>query len=110
MEIENALKDLAEVKDMSLQEILSNLLDGEQNLDLKTHIFKPKQLASLIVLGEHLDSLGFKKSSGVIAGFVQVYLRYMVSYKRLSRQEIIKAVSGLLPQETKGNAMTTNLK
>jgi len=111
MEIEKALKELTEVKELSIHEILSNLLDGEQNLDLKTHIFKPKQLASLVVLGNHLDTLGYEESSNMIAGFIQVYLRYMVSFKRLSRTEIIKAVSGVIQTETKsGSPLTQNLK
>ena len=105
MEIENALKELSEVKDVSIHEILSNLLDGEQNLDLKTHIFKPKQLSALFVLGSYLNENGAKHSSGVIAEFLQVYLRYMVSYNRLSRIEIIKAVSALIKKETETTPM-----
>ena len=105
MEIENALKELSEVKDVSIHEILSNLLDGEQNLDLKTHIFKPKQLSALFVLGSYLNENGAKHSSGVIAEFLQVYLRYMVSYNRLSRTEIIKAVSSIIQKQTETTPM-----
>jgi len=95
-EIEKALNELIEVKDISIQEILSNLLDGEHNLDLKSHIFKPRRLSILYILGSYLDNSKMNQSSEIIAEFLQVYLRYMVSFKRLSRTEIIKAISNML--------------
>lgn len=98
-EIEKALSELTEVNDISLNEILSNLLDGEKNLDLKTHIFKPKQLSALFVLGSYLNENGAKHTSGIIAEFIQIYLRYMVSFERLSRTEIIKAISSQIDKE-----------
>lgn len=110
MEIENVLKELSEVKDLSIHEILNNLLDGEQNLDLKTHIFKPKQLSALFVLGSYLDQNGIERSAGVISEFIQIYLRYMVSFKRMSRTEIIKAISALKEVENKESSITKNLK
>ena len=102
-EIEKALSELSEVNDISLNEILSNLLDGEKNLDLKTHIFRPKQLSSLFVLGSYLNNNGAKHTSGIISEFLQIYLRYMVSYNRLSRIEVIKAVSALKQKEDDTN-------
>jgi len=106
-EVEKVLNELTEIKDVSIQEILSNLLDGEKNLDLKTHIFKPKQLSALFVLGSYLDGTGAKHTSGIIAEFLQVYLRYMVSYNRLSRTEIIKAVSALTEKKNEAIPMKT---
>jgi len=103
-EIEQVLSELTEVNDISLNEILSNLLDGEKNLDLKTHIFKPKQLSVLFVLGSYLNGNGAKHTSGIIAEFIQIYLRYMVSFDRLSRVEIIKAISGLKEKEDTVNS------
>lgn len=111
MEIENALKELSEVKDLSIHEILNNLLDGEQNLDLKTHIFKPKQLASLFVLGSYLNTNKAVHSAGIISEFIQIYLRYMVSFKRLSRSEIIRAISSEMSRDVnQGNPITKDLK
>lgn len=102
------------VNEVSLQEILINLLDGEHDLDLKTHIFKPKQLASLMTLATYLKANKCIISSKIITEFVNKYLRYMVSYNRLSRTEIIKAVSNLLDKDTISMSfsekMTTNLK
>lgn len=104
MEIEKALNELSEAKSLSIQEILNNLLDGEQNLDLKTHIFKPKDLSALYVLGSYLNRNKATHSSEIISEFITIYLRYMVSYKRLSRTEIIKAISSVLEaKRQKGN-------
>ena len=110
-EIEKVLGELTEIKDISIHEILINLLDGEQNLDLKTHIFKPKQLSGLFVLGSYLNNTGAKHTSGIIAEFIQVYLRYMVSYNRLSRTEIIKAIASEINKErSKESSLTKDLK
>ena len=79
--------------DITIQKILNNLLDGSKNLDLKSHIFKPKQLASLYSLAEYLKNCNYKKSHNIIIDFINRYLRYMVSFKRYSRNEIIRAVS-----------------
>jgi len=89
------LDDIIETNDITLQQILNNLLDGSKDLDLKTHIFKPKQLASLIILANYFKVIKLEKSSKLIKDFVDKFLRYMISFKRLSRSEIIKAISNL---------------
>ena len=104
--------DLIESHDVSLQQILNNLLDGTKDLDLKTQIFKPKQLASLKILTELLGKLKYKESNKMLESFIKTFLRYMVSYQRQSRKEIIKALSSLIETENKelGKRLTTNLK
>lgn len=88
--------DMEEKSEISIQEILVNLLDGEQNLDLKTHIHKPKQLTSLVVLSKYLKTNKCSVSSELLNSFIKKYLRYMVSFNRLSRTEIVKAISTAL--------------
>ena len=104
--------ELIETTDISLQQILNNLLDGSQNLDLKTQIIKPKQLASLKVFSELIAKFKYSKSSKILEGFIKVYLRYMVSYERQSRKEIIKAISSLFESESKDviQKITKNMK
>lgn len=104
---EEVLNDLMEIQDSSFKEILNNLLDGEQNLDLKTHIHKPKELASLNVISTLLETMGYNKSSNLILQFIEIYLRYMVSFKRLSRSEIIRAISNLTQETDESNSLTT---
>ena len=103
--------ELVPTDDISLQQILNNLLDGKQNLDLKTQVIKPKQLASLKVFSSLLGQLNFKKSNEVLNSFIEIYLRYMVSFDRQSRKEIIKAISSLFESENSDvvSKMTKNL-
>lgn len=112
--MENPLDRLEPITETSLQEILVNMLDGEHDLDLKTHIIAPKDLSSLMALAVVLRNLKFVASAELIEKWLDIYLRYMVSYKRLSREEIIKAVSGLLDKEslrlTMQDKLTKNMK
>ena len=48
-------------------------------------------MAGLKGLANYLEILSYPKSSKIIMDFIRSYLEYMVSYKRLSRIEIIKA-------------------
>lgn len=82
------------------QEILNVLLDGEENLDLKTHVIRPKQLAALYTLANVLKTCQYTKSSKLLHDFIRQYLRYMISYKRLSRGEIIKALTTVVQENT----------
>lgn len=102
---------LGQQGDMGVQEILNVLLEGDTNLDLKTHILKPKQLSSLIVFANYLKSIELKNSAKLINDFIETFKRLMVSYKRLSRVEIIKAVSSIIEKERLSNTekLTTKL-
>jgi len=110
-ELREYMNEVIPTKDISLQKILNNLIEGDKNLDLKTHIFKPKQLAGLVVIQEYLKIIGLTKSSDLIKSFMKHFKRLMVSYKRLSRIEIIKAISSILEKERLSNAekMTTKI-
>ena len=113
-----------EVDDLSLQKILNSLLDAEKNLELKTHIYNPKDLAGLYIWSEYLDvelptqkndeGKTFSLSGDAIKSYITIYLKYMISKDRLSRGEIIKAVSSMFDKETIrmsiSEKMTSNLK
>lgn len=96
------------------QEILNVMLEGDNDLDLKTHITKPKQLSALYTLQEYID-VKLPSTALLIQIFTDKYLRYMVSFKRMSRMEIIKALSIATAQDelenvTTAKRMTTNMK
>lgn len=91
--------ELEETSEVSLQDILINMLDGEKDLDLKTHIHKPKQLSALFILKNYLKTNQCKVSSKIVDDFIKQYLRYMVSFDRLSRTEIVKAITSALDRE-----------
>lgn len=88
------MKDLVPTDDdLTFEKILNALLDGDENLDLKTHINKPKQLAGLETISDVLKDAKCKESQKHIDRWTLKYLRYMVSFKRLSRTETIRAIS-----------------
>ena len=113
-----------EVDDLSLQKILNSLLDAEKNLELKSHIHNPEDLAGLFMWGEFLDTelptqkddkgKIFSLSGEALRTYIIIYLKYMISKDRLSRGEIIKAVSSMFDKETirmtLSEKMTKNLK
>lgn len=101
-------KEIIPTTDISLQKILNNLLDGSKDLDLKTHITKPKQLASLISYANYLETIELTKTSKLIIDFVNDFLRKMVSYKRLSRIEVVKAISSFYEKEALNNNQKLN--
>jgi len=108
----SVLDEIIKTEEISLQQILNNLLSGDKDLDLKTHIHRPKQLASLVVMSNHLDDTGFDGSAKLIDKFINKYSRYMVSFKRMSRIEIIKALSHLVDNSDEiggTRKLTTNL-
>ena len=88
------------IDDFGVQEILNVLLEGDTNLDLKTHIIRPKQLAALYTLANVLKISNYNKSSKLLHDFIEQYLRYMISYKRLSRGEIIRALTTVVQEDT----------
>lgn len=91
------LDEFEKVGDVTAEEILTNLMQAE-NIEMKTEIKKPLQLAKLYVLKELLQDAGFNTASGIINAFIQKYLVYMVSDKRKGRKEIIDAISGIREQ------------
>ena len=89
-----------EKPEIGVQEILNVLLEGDNNLDLKTHIIRPKQLAALYTFANVLKSCKYLKSAQLLHNFIEQYLRYMISYKRLSRGEIIKALTTVVQEDS----------
>ncbi len=92
---DNILKDFLATTDITIQQILNNLINSDKNIALKTEIYNPKKLATLLTYAEYLKSRKFVKSYKVIKEFIDNYLKYMVSNKRKSRMEVIKALTNL---------------
>lgn len=82
-----------------MQEILNTLLDASENLDLKTHINRPKQLTALRLIGVVASKIDYTFFAGLIKGFLKTYFRYMISYKRLSREETIRALTTMVQEQ-----------
>lgn len=89
------LDDMEPVIDTTYIDILNNLL-SKDDIETKTHIFKPKKIAVLNIVADLLKSFNLPKSSAIIERFIELYLIYMVSYNRESRKEIKDILIGLV--------------
>lgn len=95
-EMRDLFKEVVIPKDnLSFEKILNNLLN-DTNLELKTHIHKPLDLAILDLIADYIAMFDYKEPSDILKSFIKIFLKYMVSYKRLSRTEIIKAITNQL--------------
>lgn len=105
--------DMESESDVSLQDILMGLMNTD-GLELKTEIFNPKDLAGLKILANVFKMDELDESAELLNDYIEIFLKYMVSYKRKSRTEIIQAIAGMLDRETKklniSEKMTTNMK
>lgn len=97
--IKDIYKDLIKSEDLSLEKILAILLKSDDNLALKTQVDNPLGLSILSMLAEYLKTKKLKISSKLLKGFIKLYLEYMVSYKRMSRKEIIEGMKSLYQYE-----------
>lgn len=86
---------MEQVNDIRVEQILQEMIRSD-DIKLKTHIVAPAETSSLRALESLLESYGLKTSAQVIRTWLDNYEQYMVSWKRLSRAEIIKAVSSIL--------------
>jgi len=106
LEQEQARDDLKQIQALSFQEILNTLLQKDENLPLKSHIDKPSQLIKLNVLADFFASLELDDCAILLYNYVDTFLTYMVSYKRESRKEVIKALTSNITVEQ--NSMNDN--
>lgn len=113
-ELPKGKADLEGVIDKSLNDILMSMFDSEHDLELKTHIYNPKEIADLKMIARTCISGGIKETGEELLAYIKDYLEGMVSYLRKSRDEVIKAFRSLSEKETVRMSFTeklgTNLK
>jgi len=102
------LKDFIATNDINIEQILNNLINSDKNIALKTEIHNPKKLAILLTYANHLKSYKYIKSYKLIIGFIEAYLKYMVSNKRKSRIEVIKALTNLVQKREVDKSLGIN--
>lgn len=91
----------------SLERILIRLLQSE-DIELKTEIQKPLNLARLNLLADWLMIENCPNASKMIKEFIQSYLKYMVSHNREGRKEIIQAIAeGMKRDKSLTDKLTT---
>ena len=106
---ESLIKGMKPEADLSFEKILNNLLDGGQNLALKTEIHNPKDLTSLQMQGEFLTQVNMRKSGKNIKKWIDIYLANMVSYKRQSREEVSHVLASLREENAGKGEFTKNI-
>lgn len=87
------------VDETSLNQILISLISDKKNISLKTELHNPKALAILSMLSDFFKRKKYLVTSAVIDKFIETYMEYMVSNKRRSRIEIIKALTAWFEKE-----------
>jgi len=102
------LKDFTAISNINIEQILNNLINSDKNIALKSEIYNPKKLAILLTYANHLKSYKYMKSYKLIIGFIDAYLKYMVSNKRKSRIEVIKALTNLVQKKEVDNSIGIN--
>lgn len=80
-------------------EILKDLLNADSNLDLKTEIKKPLQLAIFQSFSNFISTKGFINCSLFLDDVIKTFLRYNISKDRQSRKEIISAIISMNEKE-----------
>jgi len=88
-------------KEIKLNDVLINLIDGSKDIDLKTEIKKPKQMTSLKILADFLGKLKYTNCESILKEFLTTYFRYMFSFNRQSRKEVIQGISAQLEAKQK---------
>ena len=104
------IKDFLSTNEISIQQILNNLLNSDKNLSLKTEIYHPKKLAILLTLAYYLKGKKYIKTYNLIKDFIETYLKYMVSNKRKSRNEVIRALAPLIQRTELENKSNVNIE
>lgn len=91
-------------------DIVSSLMD-DKNIEMKTEITNPYALDTLIVVAEYLKNHGVKEAYEILILWKDLLLKYMVSNKRMSRQEITEILKGYftLEKEKEHVSLSSNL-
>ncbi len=92
--------ELKKTGDINIEQILNALLN-DTNIELKTQIVNPLGLTTLKTISEKLNNEKCIKCANTINTFIDWYLRYMVSWNRQSRDEIVRSVIALRVKEEK---------
>lgn len=92
-EIDDFMK--GENKNTSIEQLLDKFVVLDENLILKTDIENSKAFTALKVLIAELKKKKLKQSSKTLSNFCDWYVKVRVSHGRLSRKEILDAISAI---------------
>lgn len=70
-----------------------NTLNSPENIEMKTEINNVPGMAGIKTVSEFLRSKGFEEVADQLDNYLETHFKYMVSYRRQGRGEIVGAVS-----------------
>lgn len=94
----SGLEDFLEISDdePNYERILQSLMVvDEHNLLAQTEIERPEALIKLWSLARWLQAEGLEQSASLIDDYIAQYLKYMISYDRKSRRELVDSFKEL---------------
>jgi hypothetical protein len=103
------LDSFAVGKTISLQQILNNLIQKDENLFLKTRIQKPQKLATMKVIAKLCKEVSLDETGESLDMFIEILCTFMVSYKGKSREEIVDALKSLMEKRTTKLSLSESL-
>ena len=103
------IKDMLNVTGDSatIEKIMDKFIVKDKNLILKTDIEDSIKFTALMVIQKDLEIKGLKKSAKTLGTFIDRYIEVRVSNSRLSRKEILDAISAIKREQN--NSMLSKL-
>ena len=100
MKSDNPLEKLKDVKieHPTTLDIVSSLMNDD-NIVMKTEITNPYALDTLMTIGKYLNDQNHEEIYEILKFWKDLLLKYMVSNKRMSRQEITEILKGYFTAE-----------
>ena len=99
MTVQNGMETV-ESKTLTREHILQSLMTADVNINMKTDIEFPKELAQLETIGNFVKQKGYIKTGTLIINFVRLYKEMRVSLRRKGRKEIIDALGSMFKEIT----------
>jgi hypothetical protein len=81
--------------DVSLEKIMDKFIVADKNLILKTDIENSKNFVLLKTIAQDMRNKRLKQSARTIETFLSWYIKARCSHNRLSRKEILDAISAI---------------
>ena len=93
-QLEDLMKN-RKVTNTTIETIIEKFINNDKNLILKTDIENSKNFTLLKTISQDMKEKGLKRSAKTINNFCDWYIKVRCSNKRMSRKEILDAISAI---------------
>jgi hypothetical protein len=94
------LMNTANIDSATVEKIMDKFIIADRNLILKTDLENPLTFTALMVIQNDLKRKGLKESAKTLEVFCDYYIKCRVSNKRMSRKEILDAISAIKREQS----------